>query len=1741
MLNSRKLLFLIIVVMAFMTPVASFGFEDWQSDLDTDNRGNLTVQQYDVYTLPYGTQGSSNSDINWNRNVAAWENRSIIFDDERLFREPYYATAQISTKKEGRNLDIIFYNNRANYGDASKQSLKAWGYFVPQTTGYYRFKIESDDGAYAEIYTNETNLNHSKSEATVLIDNMNVSFYNDGQSPIVRLEANKAYPIYLEYFNWGGDGLFTLKYAKSSYYNTVATSPSYSYVGKDMLYPSKKDDFFKQHGNTSGLVSALNDAKAFYNDYSSSQDPDVLALKNLIDKAELVIREYYNYSQEEIDRAISELNAQIVVVRDIDVAVKLPYPDDFLPDSKGKITVQTYDVKNLKSVNEADSSREENIKNWTNEDIIFSDERKNGPPELYTAETIKNKINAAENKIFFYDGGGDYGYNAKEAREGWGYLVPNRTGYYDFKSFFDDGIKAYIYLNETDLKHYDNERTVIADYYAIGHYNKQSETMYLEAGKPYPIYINHFNWHGPNKLAIKYRFSSSSSVLNGEFKDTPASWFYGSDKNDFLLIHGDKTDLVSKIAEARALLNGSNNLTEDQKSALRDLLNSADEMVSKYYNYIDVEFENMIKSIDDVIAGSTDSSNKIRKYVIGDTEYIEVIDKFGDTELDKKLWKSSNYGRSHLKNGKLYADPSSKLIVDELFNDYDHIVITVDQIYNDTVFKGGVGVTGNNDDIVQHLYNAYNRKNNRYSNFAYTGFEGTHRFKINNHYNFTTKITADKDVNGKYKVSLQIFDYNNKNSQLIYVDNYSGVNTVDHYLLNQIMLATNRVDGINYSNTNLYSVYDNFKIEGNRALKTVNVSIKDFNATTIGNNIKLTWATDDTDFDTFEIREIVDGNVVRTYSNIPKTQREKSDINIGGTYNNRVFEIIARKGSRYSDIVTTSWYGGIETTSVAGFNNTNEASSIKLTWDRPATDIYDGYNLYEIRNGAEVYIGRAAKTDTSYNVTNTGNATSRTFRIRGFKGNNLSNSSDTIWEEPIVTLIPKNFTAVSSSTGTQINLNWDRPTVSCDGYELYEIVNGQEKLISKIIGSSNNSYSVPVSNVLGDREFRVYIYKGSNKSKAANATWIDSLADISITGLNTATSNDGNSVILTWTKPQGDFDQYKLIEYVNGVATQPIIIDKNATSKTLPLNGDQSDRTYVLYAQKYGRDSNPATATWTNPIKDVKVGNFQTSNATNGTDIVLTWTKPNANITGYKIYEIINGEEVLVKDINNPDTLTTTIPNNNNLNNRKFRIYAVSNALKSSPSDDTWDEGIKLVNITGMKAADDQGKIKITWTAPANQGIEKFALYETVNGEDTLINGNITANSNSYMLNMNNSANRNFKIYALRGNKNSNAATCSWTDYIINFGASTSNGKINLTWDLNSTDFDSIEIVEKIAGQVVNTYSNIAKSSTNKLIDVDGNLLDRTFEIRAVKGTTKSNPKTATWSEGISLLEITDFKGTIVNDEIKLTWGSTGNQIIDGFKLYEVIDGVDVPLNINLPKSATEYTLSLNDKNVRTFKIKAYRGTDESSSATYEWHDVISTQNKDKDKDKYVDLKDNTKVTKHDSSFGIAVEINVGDNPIYSPSLEFMIEGNKYLTYENPKLYLYNSKNERISSKVIIEYDAATYSYKVQIIPLGLTDNALTKGTYYANLETKTIVNSDNYTQHELASIKTNPSIKDWELAYYINDIKDPTNGTKITDGLGIGFNINYKTSNSSTVQRTIKSQKIDLEVENKISIPGGY
>ncbi|MGN2346996.1 VWA domain-containing protein [Clostridium cagae] len=210
-----------------------------ENDIDKEKPNYLTQMSYDVSHMPLRS------------NEEMWNNRNEVFK-EPFFKDITQISTKVSSGTKGQYVEkeeikkesgntvtrwkpkTLFVENYdvSLYAPDYKEASKSWGYMTVPEDGEYTFKAITDDGFYGNITVD--------GESKVIGDAFRVKWYKD-QPPAsepIKLKKGEYYPVYFEYFNWGGAACYKIECSKNGDGKT-----GYKEVGKMGIkfYPSKSN------------------------------------------------------------------------------------------------------------------------------------------------------------------------------------------------------------------------------------------------------------------------------------------------------------------------------------------------------------------------------------------------------------------------------------------------------------------------------------------------------------------------------------------------------------------------------------------------------------------------------------------------------------------------------------------------------------------------------------------------------------------------------------------------------------------------------------------------------------------------------------------------------------------------------------------------------------------------------------------------------------------------------------------------------------------------------------------------------------------------------------------------------------------------------------------------------------------------------------------------------------------------------------------------------------------------------------------------------------------------------------------------------------------------------------------------------------------------------------------------------------------------------------------------------------
>ncbi|MBM6616302.1 OmpL47-type beta-barrel domain-containing protein [Bacillus suaedaesalsae] len=478
--------------------------------------------------------------------------------------------------------------------------------------------------------------------------------------------------------------------------------------------------------------------------------------------------------------------------------------------------------------------------------------------------------------------------------------------------------------------------------------------------------------------------------------------------------------------------------------------------------------------------------------------------------------------------------------------------------------------------------------------------------------------------------------------------------------------SINKVTSTNFKLTNqpagdysyqVYSVSDRFgeSLEGSAItftiqdikLETPNVTVETSNI----NDVTVKW--DAVPYATgYYVYEVVNGEKILkgtvTSTSVKYTNQS------GGSYTFIVKAYSSRFGeSEDSASVTVN----VETVVMEKPNNLNykiqNGNDVTLSWD-PVTNATN-YKVYQIIGGQKVF--KTAVTGTSVAYTNSAEG-DYVYEVHSnstrFGESDEGSKLEFALAHPEMVAPPNVTNEINNPT--QFTLSWGAVEYATQ-YRVYEIVNGQKKLLRNLAGTQTTYTSM----MAGTYTYEIYSYS-PRFGESAEGTKIE----VTLNGESLATPTNFtyslaniNDIRLQWDSVQYA-KEYKLYQIVDGEK----ILKKTQSGTFFTLaNMPEGDYTFEVYAYSSLLGESPEGSQVQVSIVHPEMESPEdvTYKVQNGNDVVLSWGTA-TYATSYKVYELINGEEVLKSTVTTKSVTYANQPEGDH----SYIIRSVSNRFGES-------------------------------------------------------------------------------------------------------------------------------------------------------------------------------------------------------------------------------------------------------------------------------------------------------------------------------------------------------------------------------------------------------------------------------------------------------------------------------------------
>ncbi|CAH2712905.1 hypothetical protein BACCIP111895_00038 [Neobacillus rhizosphaerae] len=378
-------------------------------------------------------------------------------------------------------------------------------------------------------------------------------------------------------------------------------------------------------------------------------------------------------------------------------------------------------------------------------------------------------------------------------------------------------------------------------------------------------------------------------------------------------------------------------------------------------------------------------------------------------------------------------------------------------------------------------------------------------------------------------------------------------------------------------------------------------------------------------------------------------------------------------------------------------------NDLTLSWNK-ATYAAD-YKIYQVIDGTR----KLVTTTTAVNYTFQNHPEGKyTYEVTSYNSRfGESKAGLRIEGEVIFPEMKSPLVTYSVQNGNDLIFNWQRVNYASN-YKVYEVIDGTKKLLTT---TRLNSHII--SNVTeGKHLYEVTTYSDRFGESIEpfqldfDMVYPQMLAPSTLT----YTLSNVNDINLRWAKVEYA-DKYKLYQYVNG--ERKLLLTTSVLNSTF-VNMPEGNYKYELasYSDRFGESSSVANLEFdlTHPV--IEAPKNLNITVQNGNDLVLRWD-PSDYATGYKVYQIINGERKLI---------TTKLVNAHTLlympeGHYTFEVIAYSDRFGESKTASRIEYDLKYPELQApvlTGTVENETSITLDWTKTDN--VSGYNIYEIVNG-----------------------------------------------------------------------------------------------------------------------------------------------------------------------------------------------------------------------------------------------------------------------------------------------------------------------------------------------------------------------------------------------------------------------------------------
>ncbi|ACL75029.1 OmpL47-type beta-barrel domain-containing protein [Ruminiclostridium cellulolyticum] len=383
-------------------------------------------------------------------------------------------------------------------------------------------------------------------------------------------------------------------------------------------------------------------------------------------------------------------------------------------------------------------------------------------------------------------------------------------------------------------------------------------------------------------------------------------------------------------------------------------------------------------------------------------------------------------------------------------------------------------------------------------------------------------------------------------------------------------------------------------------------------------------------------------------------------------------------------------------------------NDITLTWAAAANAT--SYQIYQLVNGEKQLKKTVSTTSVSFTNMPEGEYHYMVTSVSSLYGESQSGSEVTFSIVFPTMKAPGNL-AYKVQNVNSVVLSWSAADYA-NSYKVYEVVNDQKTLKTTVNGLTATIYNVSA----GDHTYEVHSLS-SRFGESAEGSRISLAVKQEIAAPDDLAYSiaNGNDITLKWTGAEFA-TSYNVYQVVEGQK----VLKKNVTTTSVTFtNSSAGDYDFVVtsVSNVFGESSNGSEITFSLTFPVMKAPTDLTYNIQNINNVVLTWSAV-TYASSYKVYELVEGKEVLVTTVSTPTARISNVT----AGDHTYVVHSVSSRFGESME----GSGVSLTLKQEMLAPTDLAysmangnDVTLKWTA--SQYATSYSIYQVVNGEKKLV------------------------------------------------------------------------------------------------------------------------------------------------------------------------------------------------------------------------------------------------------------------------------------------------------------------------------------------------------------------------------------------------------------------------------------